>query len=125
MGFVEAEAAGKKLLEQFPGLKHAVKRVYQVAGVVTDKSKIRAEGEIIRVSPDDNYEYFYGYYDKSPWDSTDRYMICIRVKQTYKSVAPKEPGMVCLIDTVNNNKLIEIGTTRSWNVQQGCMAQWM
>ena len=40
-------------------------------------------------------------------------------------MAPREAGTVCLIDTVNNNSVIEIGTTHSWNVQQGCMAQWL
>ena len=62
---------------------------------------------------------------KSPWDATDRYMICHKVKQTYKSVAPKEPGIVGVIDTRDKNKFIKIGVTHSWNVQQGCMAQWM
>ena len=125
MGFVEMEAAGKKALEQFPGLKHAAKRAYQVVSVATNRERIKEDGCIKRVSPDDDYEYFYGYYDKSPWDATDRYMICIRVKQTYKNVAPREPGLVCLIDTECNNKLIKIGVTHSWNVQQSCMAQWL
>ena len=125
MGFTELEAAGKRALEQFPAVKHAAKRVYQVASVATNRDKVKAEGDITCVSPDDGYEYFYGYYDKSPWDATDRYMICVRVQQAYKSVAPKEPGTVCLIDTQGNNKLIEIDTTHSWNVQQSCMAQWL
>ena len=125
MGFVELEAAGKRVFERFPVIKRSAKRVYQVASVAMNKERIKEEGSITRVSPDDGFEYFYGYYDKFPWDMTDRYMICIRVKQAYKSVAPKEPGMVCLIDTKDNNKVIEIGTTHSWNVQQSCMAQWL
>jgi len=125
MDFVEIEAAGKKVLEKFPAIKHAAKRIYQIVSVATNRDKVKAEGDITCVSPDDRYEYFYGYYDKSPWDATDRYMICIRVKQAYKSVAPKETGMVCIIDTQDDNKVIEIGTTDSWNVQQSCMAQWM
>lgn len=125
MGFTEIEAAGKKALEQFPVIKRSAKRAYQLASVATNRDKVKAEGDITRVSPNDEYEYFYGYYDKSPWDASDRYMICVRVKQAYKSVAPKEPGTVCLIDTEENNKIIEIGTTHAWNVQQSCMAQWM
>lgn len=125
MGFVEIEQVGKKALEQFPILKRSAKRVYQVASVVTSKEKFKAEGDVVRVSPTDGYEYFYGYYDKSPWDATDRYMICVRVNQAYKSVAPKEPGIVGVIDTQNENRFIEIGSTHSWNVQQSCMAQWM
>ena len=125
MGFTELEAAGKRIFEQFPVIKRSAKRVYQGISVAANKDKIKAQGNPVRVSPDDAYEYFYGYYDKSPWDITDRYMICIKVQKAYKSVAPKEPGKVCLIDTSDNNRIIEIGTTRSWNVQQSCMAQWM
>ena len=125
MGFVEIEQTGKRIFEQFPVIKRSAKRVYQLVSVAASKEKFKSEGDIIRVSPDDEYEYFYGYYDKSPWDITDRYMICLRVKQTYKSVAPKEPGTVGVIDTQADNKFIKIGITHSWNVQQGCMAQWM
>lgn len=125
MGFVEIEQAGKRMFEQFPVIKRSAKRVYQLASVATSKEKFKSEGDVVRVSPDDCYEYFYGYYDKSPWDATDHYMICLKVKQAYKSVAPKEPGIVGVLDTEDNNKFIEIGTTHSWNVQQSCMAQWM
>ena len=125
MGFHEIEQTGKKMFEQFPIIKRSAKRVYQLASVATSKEKFKSEGDVVRVSPDDGYEYFYGYYDKSPWDATDRYMICIKVKQAYKSVAPKEPGIVGVIDTQDDNKFIKIGTTHSWNVQQGCMAQWI
>ncbi len=125
MGFVEIEQTGKRILEQYPVIKRSAKRVYQLASVATSNEKFKSEGDIVRVSPDDGYEYFYGYYDKSPWDASDRYMICLKVKQAYKSVAPKEPGIVGVIDTQNDNKFKKIGVTHSWNVQQGCMAQWM
>ncbi len=125
MGFVELENAGKKALERFPALKRSAKRIYQVASVVTSNEKFKSEGEVIKISPDDNYEYFYGYYDKSPWDATGRFVISMKVKQAYKSVAPEEPGVVGVIDTKDGNKYIKIGVTHSWNVQQGCMAQWM
>lgn len=125
MDFVALENAGKKIFEQFPVIKRICKRVYQLSMYAISKEKFKVDGEVIRVSPEDEYEYFYGYYDKSPWDATDRYMLCIRVKQAYKSVAPKESGEVVIIDTENNNKVIKIGTTNSWNVQQGCMVQWL
>lgn len=125
MGFVEIEQASKKALEQFPVIKRFAKRVYQLASVATSNEKFKSEGDVIRVSPDDGFEYFYGYYDKSPWDMSDRYMICLQVKQTYKSVAPKEPALIGIIDTLDGNRFYRIGITHSWNVQQGCMAQWM
>lgn len=125
MSFVALEAWGKRAFEQFPFIKRSAKRVYQLVSYALSGEKIRVEGDVRRVTPDDGFEYYYGYYDKSPWDSTGRYMIALRVRQAYKSVAPKERGMVVLIDTWQDNKVIEIGKTDSWNVQQGCMAQWL
>ena len=125
MGFEDIEAFGKKTLEQYPTVKHAAKRVYQALSVAADRNRVLAEGDLLRVTPDDGFEYFYGYYDKSPWDADDRYMIALQVKQSYQSVAPKEPGTVFLIDTADNNRPVRIGETHSWNVQQGCMAQWL
>lgn len=86
--------------------------------------KIKSEGNIVRISPEDG-EFFFGYYDKSPWDSTDRYMLCLKVKNTHFSVAPKEAAEILLIDTQNNNSYTSLGTSSSWNVQQGCMLQWL
>jgi hypothetical protein len=125
MGFVEIEQTGKRIFEQFPIIKRSAKRLYQLASVATSNEKIKSVGDVVRVSPKDGYEYFYGYYDKSPWDASDRYIICLKVKQAYRSVAPKEPGVVGIIDTQDGNKFKKIGITHSWNVQQGCMAQWM
>ncbi|KUO75663.1 MAG: hypothetical protein APF81_10090 [Desulfosporosinus sp. BRH_c37] len=125
MNFVALENTGKRLLEQFPFIKRSCKRVYQLGMYALSDEKFKSEGEVIRVSPDDNYEYFFGYYDKSPWDITDRYMICLKVRQAYKSVAPKEDAEIILLDTKNGNKPYKIAATHAWNVQQGCMAQWL
>ncbi len=125
MGFVAIEAWGKKVFEQFPFIKHSAKRLYQLVSYALSNEKFKSEGDVLRVTPNDGYEYFYGYYDKSPWDASGRYMIAIKVKNAYKEVAPKESGTLVLVDTKQNNKIIEIGTTHTWNVQQSCMAQWL
>ncbi len=125
MGFVELENMGKRVFEQFPMVKRNLKRVYQLGMYAISNEKIKSEGEIERITPDDEFEYFYGYYDKSPWDANDRYVIALKVKQAYKSVAPKEKGELVLIDTFNSNSVTKIADTQSWNVQQGCMAQWL
>lgn len=125
MGFVELENFGKQMLESFPIVKRSAKRVYQVLSYIVSKEKFKVEGELTRLTPDDGYEYYYGYYDKSPWDADNRFLIALKVRQAYKSVAPKEEGTLVLIDTQDGNRAIEIAKTHSWNVQQGCMAQWM
>lgn len=112
-------------LNKFPGIKRYVKRAYQL-GCYAVSRKIKFEGNIVKVSPDDsNHEYFFGYYDKSPWDATMRYMICMSAKDTWSEPDPLESADILLIDTMDNNKIWKIATTHTWNVQQGCMAQWL
>lgn len=112
------------LLQNFPVIKKVIKRIYQLS-MYTISPKIKAEGNIRRISPDDGMEYFFGYYDKSPWDITDRFMLCLRAKNTYSSAAPLEPAEIVLFDTKNNNSYKVLGKTHAWNVQQGCMLQWL
>lgn len=66
-------------LNKFPVIKKIIKRLYQIVMYGLSK-KIKSEGEIMRVSPNDEYEYFFGYYDKSPWDISNRYILCLKVK---------------------------------------------
>lgn len=108
-----------------PKLKKIIKRVYQSI-MYTFSKKIRYEGNIIKISPDDkNNDYFFGYYDKSPWDITNRYVLCMKAKDTSKNVCPNDKLDILLIDTKNDNKVTKIAESNSWNVQQGCMAQWL
>ncbi|MBP2075899.1 hypothetical protein [Oceanobacillus polygoni] len=111
-------------LNSVPAIKKIVKRSYQLS-MYAISPKVKYEGDIKRISPDDGMEYFFGYYDKSPWDATDRYMLCLRAKNTYSFVAPKEPAEIVLLDTQDNNSYKVLGKTRTWNVQQGCMLQWL
>lgn len=121
---MELERKINNIISKVPIIKKVVKRVYQVS-MYAISPKIKSEGEITRVTPQDDYEYFFGYYDKSPWDSSDRYMLCLRVKDATKSVAPKELADIILIDTHNKNKYEVISSTSTWNIQQGCMLQWL
>ena len=112
-------------LNKYPAVKKYIKRAYQLACYAVSK-KIKSEGHIIRISPDDPiHEYFFGYYDKSPWDATMRYMICMRAKDTWSAPDPLGTADILLIDTKEGNKVKQIATTHTWNVQQGCMAQWL
>lgn len=118
------ESVINDVLNKTPKTKKVIKRLYQL-GMYAISPKIKSEGDTIRISPNDGMEYFFGYYDKSPWDATDRFMLCIRAKDTHSSVAPKEPADIILFDTQNNNSYRVLGKTNSWNVQQGCMLQWL
>lgn len=111
-------------LNKCPAIKKIIKRIYQL-GMYAISSKIKSEGNIIRISPDEQAEYFFGYYDKCPWDITGQYMLCMRAYDTWSDVSPKQKVLILLIDTQDNNKAKVIAESSSWNVQQGCMAQWL
>lgn len=104
--------------------KRTILRLYQLFNYPFCK-KNRVFGDVFKISPSDGMEYFFGYYDISPWDISNRYVLCLRVKNTYKSVAPAEPAEIVVFDTHDNNSMRVLAVTNSWNVQQGCMLQWL
>lgn len=112
-------------LNKFPAVKKVIKRAYQLGCYAVSK-KLKCEGNIVRISPNDKeHEYFFGYYDKTPWDASGRYMICMRAKDTWSVPDPLDTADILLIDTADNNSVHKVATTHTWNVQQGCMAQWL
>lgn len=127
--FMSIEQKINYQLNKFPAIKKVVKRVYQLTMYALSK-KVKSEGNITRISPDDSTnEYFFGYYDKSPWDATDRYMLCLKAKDTWSDVSPRDIADILLIDTTKDendkNRYKKIAETRAWNVQQACMLQWL
>lgn len=116
-------------LNKYPGIKKGIKRIYQRA-MYAISPKIKSEGDIERISPDDpKHEYFFGYYDKSPEDATGRYVLCLKAQETWSNVAPASPAQILMIDTSlpaeDQNRVRVLATTHTWNVQQGCMMQWL
>lgn len=111
-------------LNKIPAVKKVIKRAYQLTMYLISP-KIKSEGNIVRISPDDDKEYFFGYYDKSPWDVTGRYILCLQADNTWSDVSPKSKADILLIDTENGNSIHKIAQTSAWNVQQACMLQWL
>lgn len=116
-------------LNKCPAVKKVIKRAYQM-GMYAISPKIKSEGDIIRISPDDKtHEYFFGYYDKSPWDITDRYMLCMKANDTWTDVSPREKADILIIDTKkaedDPERIKKVAETKAWNVQQSCMLQWL
>ena len=116
-------------LNKYPAAKKIAKRFYQHIGYLFSP-KLKSTGNITQLSPDDSkHEYFFGYYDKSPWDRTDRHLLCLRVNHTWQDVNPRETADILLIDTEKSqgdcSRIKKLATTRTWNVQQGCMLQWL
>jgi hypothetical protein len=67
--------------------------------------------------------HFFGYYDKSPWDPTAKYLLCHETEKSDAFPEPDDEAKILLIDTTSL-KSSKIGSTKSWNWQQGAMLQW-
>jgi hypothetical protein len=68
--------------------------------------------------------HWFGYYDKLQFDPSGRYVLGMEV--TFEDRSPKADDVikVGMIDLQDNDRWIELGSTRAWNWQQGCMLQW-
>ncbi len=68
--------------------------------------------------------HWFGYYDKLQVDSTGRYALGMEVDFEHRSPRPEDTVRVGMVDLRDNDRWIELGTSRAWNWQQGCMLQW-
>lgn len=105
-------------------IRHFLYGVYQRVLYMISQ-KIQFEGDVEVITPDDGFEYLFGYYDKCPWDVTGRYILATRIKNATAKADSTELAEIVTIDLNNNNAINVITSTHCWNVQQGCMAQWM
>lgn len=105
-------------------IRHFCYGLYQRALYLVSP-KMKFEGDVQVITPQDDYEYLFGYYDKCPWSEDERYILALRVKNATANADSAEPAQIVRIDLRNENSLDVLATTHCWNVQQGCMAQWL
>lgn len=68
---------------------------------------------------------FFGYYDKSPWDASGRWLLGMRA--TFMDRPPEAEDVLQLgvMDVRQGYAWRTVATSRAWNWQQGCMMQWL
>ena len=66
-----------------------------------------------------------GYYDILLFDPTDRFVLANEVDFEGRSPEPEDEIRVGMIDLQDKDKWIELGKTKAWNWQQGCLLQWV
>lgn len=69
--------------------------------------------------------HWFGYYDKLQFDPSSRYALGMEVDFQHRSPKPDDVIRTGVIDTADNDRWQELGTSRAWNWQQGCMLQWL
>ncbi|OGV71183.1 MAG: hypothetical protein A2283_23735 [Lentisphaerae bacterium RIFOXYA12_FULL_48_11] len=69
--------------------------------------------------------HWFAYYDKLQFDPSGRYVLCNEVDFEHRSPKADDVIKVGMVDTQDGDKWIELGESRAWNWQQGCMLQWV
>lgn len=68
--------------------------------------------------------HWFGYYDKQQFDSTGRFLLGMQVDFEHRSPRPDDLIRVGMVDLQDGDRWIELGSSKAWNWQQGCMLQW-
>jgi len=68
--------------------------------------------------------HWFGYYDKLQFDPTCRYALGMEVDFERRSPRPDDVIRIGMVDLKDDDKWIELGESRAWCWQQGCMLQW-
>jgi hypothetical protein len=69
--------------------------------------------------------HWFGYYDKDQFDPSGRFVLANEVDFEHRSPTAEDVIKVGMVDFEDGDKWIELGETRAWNWQQGCMLQWV
>lgn len=69
--------------------------------------------------------HWFGYYDKHQFDPTGRYVLAMAVDFEHRSPTANDTVRIGMVDLEDNDRWIELGISRAWNWQQGCMLQWL
>lgn len=68
--------------------------------------------------------HWFGYYDKLEFDPTNRFVLSNEVAFEHRTPRASDTINVGMVDTLENDKWIQLGTSSAWGWQQGCMLQW-
>ena len=69
--------------------------------------------------------HWFGYYDKREFDPTSRYVLANQTEFEGRAPTGVDSIRVGYVDTADDDRWYELGTSHAWGWQQGCMLQWV
>ncbi|MCA9101685.1 MAG: hypothetical protein KDA63_11070 [Planctomycetales bacterium] len=95
-------------------------------GAGLSKARAAAEASLppMRVITHGPQHHWFGYYDKLQFDPTSRFVLGMQVDFEHRSPTAEDEIRVGMVDLEDGDRWIELGTSRAWCWQQGCMLQW-
>ncbi|OCK43074.1 hypothetical protein BA195_09305 [Tenacibaculum soleae] len=115
-----------KFVSSFPKLKALIKKVYLWLNYVLYKKdyKSKTPYRIQKISYD-NEESFFGYYDNSPINVDNSYIVFHSVNFSTKSLPNSKKAISIVLYNVRNKEYKVIDKTYSYNWQQGAKLMWL
>ncbi len=68
--------------------------------------------------------HWFSYYDKLQFDPSCRYVLGMEVDFEHRSPRPDDVIKIGMVDLKNGDAWTQLGESRAWCWQQGCMLQW-
>jgi len=68
--------------------------------------------------------HWFGYYDKLQFDPTCQYALGMEIDFEHRSPKPDDLIKIGMVDLKDGDRWNELGESRAWCWQQGCMLQW-
>lgn len=99
-----------------------------LAAGLAGRAFARGEAEAlppVRAITKEPKHHWFGYYDKLEFDPTGRYVLGMEVDFEHRSPRPDDVIKVGMVDLQDGDRWVELGESRAWNWQQGCMLQWL
>jgi hypothetical protein len=69
--------------------------------------------------------HWFGYYDKWQFDPAGRFVLGMEVDFEHRSPTTADTIRIGMVDLADGDRWIELGPSRAWCWQQGCMLQWL
>ena len=114
------------VLTQFPGLKLAIKKVYQRLNYMRYKKdfSFKSDYNLTKITYDDK-ESFFGYYDKSPINSSNEYIIFQSSNVDTKKLPDSNIAVDMVVYDIKNDSFEEVDKSYTYNWQQGTKLMWV
>lgn len=88
------------------------------------KYELTNDSKIVFETPDDGFSYFFGYYDKTALNRSNKRLLAHRVKFDGREVRDGDIADIGYF-ILGSNEFHKIDETLAWNWQQGAQLQWM
>lgn len=113
-------------LSNFPKTKLLAKRIYQKLNYFFYKEpyNFQTSYKLNKISIK-NKETFFGYYDKSPINNTNKYLIFQSTDYSTRKLPNSNNPIKIILYNFVNDKIIKEFSSNSYNWQQGAKLQWI